>query len=144
MQANTIIVIPNVLGIPRSCSIPFNTVSIITTPSNRSTVMEKSNSEKITVSMPVYSKSTSRSGVMHRIAFNTFGLKTSVLLILSPTIANITAMFTTKATIYRPQTLKRLLREGEFERRYTNKTPIAGPKERAMKYHLELPSYFAR
>ena len=82
MQANANIAVLNSLGIPRSYSLASNTISIISTPSNRSTVMGKYNLETISVRFvscessrwPVFSNSSSRSGVMHRIAFNTFGL----------------------------------------------------------------------
>ena len=81
-QANAKIAVLNALGIPRSCSLASNTISIISTPSNRSTVMGKYNLETISVRFvscessrwPVFSNNSSRSGVMHRIAFNTFGL----------------------------------------------------------------------
>ena len=48
---------------------------------------------------PVFSNSSSRSGVIHRIIFSTFGPKNYVLSILCPTIPYTIAMFTTKATI---------------------------------------------
>ena len=93
---------------------------------------------------PVFGNSSSRSGVMHRIALNTFGLKNSVLLILSPSIITTTAMFTTKATIYRPQIRKSQPRYSDFKCKHTIQAATAGPKVQTMEYQLELPSYFAR
>ena len=107
-QAKTIIAVLNACGIPKSCSLSSNTISIISIPSNRSTAMGKHNSETIFLSLsftsessrsPVFSNSSSRSGVIHRIIFSTFGPKNYVLSILCPTIPYTIAMFTTKATI---------------------------------------------
>ena len=112
--ADGIITVMNALGIPESCSFASNTISIISTPSNRSMAKGKLSLETISLSFlpsaessrsPVFSNSSSRSGVMHRIALNTFGLKNSVLLTLSPTSANTIAMFVTKANIYIAQIL---------------------------------------
>ena len=105
-QAKTIIAVLNACGIPKSCSLSSNTISIISIPSNRSTAMGKHNLETISLSSssessrsPVFSNSSSRSGVIHRIIFSTFGPKNYVLSILCPTIPYTIAMFTTKATI---------------------------------------------
>ena len=119
--ANAIII---ALGIPNSCSLSSNTISIISIPSNRSKAMGKYILE--TISLPfllssesprslVVSNSSSRIGVMHRIAFNTFRLKNSVLLILSPTNPNTVAIFITKATIYRNQILKSRRRHTDLD-----------------------------
>ena len=81
---------------------------------------------------------------MHRIALNTFGLKNSVLLILSPSIITTIAMFTTKVTIYRPQIRNSQPRSSDLKYRHTIQATTAEPKEKAMKYQLYLPSYFAR
>ena len=151
--ANAIIATLNALGIPKSCSLASDTISIISTPSNRSTAMGKHSLETISLPFlpsaessrsPVFSNSSSRSGVMHRIALNTFGLKKSVLLTLSPTITNTIAMFATKAKIYRPQIRKSQRRHSDFNHRRRIQAQIAGPKEKAMKYQLDLPSYLAR
>ena len=157
--ANAIIAALNALGIPKSYSLSSNTIYIISIPSNRSTAMEKHSLETISLPFllscessrsPVFSNSSSRSGVMHRITFNTFGHKNSVLLILSPTILNTIAMFTTKAKIFRPQIRKSqaryrdLKRRNDLKRRTRIQAKTAGLKEKAMKYQLDLPSYFAR
>ena len=149
MQANANIPLLNALGIPRSYSLASNTISIISTPSNRSTFIDKYNLETISVlcessRSPVFSNNSSRSGVMHSIAFNTFRLKSSVLLILSPSINTTIAMFTTKATIYRPQIRKSQPRYSDFKHKHTIQAATAGPKVKAIQYQLELPSYFAR
>ena len=152
-QANTIMVILNALSIPRSCSLSSNTMSIISIPSNRWTAMGKHNSETISLSSsfscessrsPVFSNSSSRSCVMHRIIFNTFGPKNSVLSIPSPTFPNTIAMFTTKATIYKTQIQKRQPRCSALKSRPRIQTKTAGPNKKVVRYQLELPSYFAR
>ena len=80
---------------------------------------------------------------MHRIAFNAFGLKNSVLLILSPTSTTTVPMFTTKAITYRPQIRKSQRRDSDLKD-FHIQTTTAGTKEITMKYQLDLPSYFAR
>ena len=146
-QAKTIIAVLNACGIPKSCSLSSNTISIISIPSNRSTAMGKHNLETISLSSssessrsPVFSNSSSRSGVMHRTIFNTFGPKNSVLSILSPTFPNTIAMFTTKATMYRPQIWKRQPRYSASKNRKKIQTKTAGPKEKTMRYQLDVPS----
>ena len=64
-QANAIIAVLNVLGIPKSCSLSSNTVSIISIPSNGSTAMGKHNLE--TISLPLsFSSELSRSPVFSK------------------------------------------------------------------------------
>ena len=150
---NAIIAALNALGIPKSCCLASDTISIISTPSNRSTAMGKHSLETISLPFlpsaessrsPAFSNSSSRSGVMHRIALNTFGLKNSVLLTLSPTITYTIATFATKAKIYIPQIRKSQRRHSDFNHRRRIQAKTAGPKEKAMKYQLDLPSYLVR
>ena len=92
----------------------------------------------------LFSNSSGRSGVMHRIIFNTFGPKNSVLSILSPTVTNTISMFTTKATIQKTQIQKRQPRCSALNSRRRIQTKTAGPKKMVVRYQLELPSYLAR
>ena len=132
----------NALGIPRSYSLPSNTICIISTPSNRSMVMGNHKYETISVSLrfscessrsPVFSNSSSRSGVMHRIAFNTFADSISEHYYYHCDVYN------QNHDIQIPNS-----KQPTKVQRHTIQATTAVPKEKAMKYQLDLPSYFAR
>ena len=149
-QAKTIIAVLNACGIPKSCSLSSNTISIISIPSNRSTAMGKHNSETIFLSLS-FTSEIEITCVQQQQQQKWCNTQNHFQYIWSEKLCLVDSMSDDSihhCDVYnQSHNIKNTNRKEEakvqrFEKQIQTKT--AGPKKMVVRYQLELPSYLAR